>query len=336
MERKFPHPIVCLALLVGLFLSFSVVFASQPDLLPSWKDGKTKAAIIHFVQDVTQTDGPHYVPPEERIATFDNDGCLWSEKPLYFQLQFAIDRIRQLSPEHSEWKTMQPFKAVLENDMEALAAEGEKGLLQLVMASHAGMTTTEFSKIVLDWIVSARHPRFNRPYTDLVFQPMLELLTYLRSNGFKVYITSGGGIEFMRAWVENVYGIPPEQVIGSSIKLKYELRNGMPVLVRLPEIDFIDDKTEKPVGIFKFIGRRPIAAFGNSDGDLQMLQWTAAGDGKRFMLLVHHTDEEREWAYDRESHIGRLDKAMDEANAKGWVIVDMKKDWKVIYPFQAK
>lgn len=336
MTGKSRSTIAFSTLLLFFALACSTAYAKQTDPLPSWTDGKTKSAIIHFVKQVTQVDGPHYVPPEERIATFDNDGCLWSEKPLYFQLLFAIDRIRQLSHEHPEWKTRQPFKAVLENDMEALAAEGEKGLLQLVMASHAGMTTTEFSKIVRDWIASARHPRFNRPYTDLVYQPMLELLAYLRANGFKIFITSGGGIEFMRAWVENVYGIPPEQVIGSSIKVKYELRNGMPVLVRLPEIDFIDDKEGKPVGIHKFIGQRPIAAFGNSDGDLQMLQWTAAGDGKRFMLLVHHTDAEREWAYDRESHIGRLDKAMDEANAKGWVIVDMKKDWKVIYPFQVK
>ena len=274
--------------------------------------------------------------PDERIAVFDNDGALWSEKPAYFQLLFAIDRIKQLAPQHPEWKTTQPFKAVLDNDMEALADSGEKGLLQLVMASHAGMTTTEFEQIVGDWLMTARHPRFKRPYTELVYQPMLELLHYLRANGFKTFIVSGGGIEFMRPWTQAVYGIPPEQVIGSSIKVQFELRDGEPVLVRLPEIDFIDDKAGKPVGIHKFIGRRPIAAFGNSDGDLQMLQWTTAGEGARFGLIVHHTDAQREWAYDRDTHVGKLDKALGEAAAQGWTVVDMKNDWRVIYPFQLK
>jgi hypothetical protein len=314
----------------------STAACGDQDPLPSWVEGTTKQSIMHFVRTVTDKSSPDYVPPDERIATFDNDGCLWSEKPLYFQLLFAIDRVRQLSSKHPEWKTQQPFRAVLDNDMKALGASGKKGLVELIMATHAGITTTEFEQIVLDWIGSATHPRFRRPYTDLVFKPMIELLEYLRANAFKTFIVSGGGIEFMRPWVGKVYGIPSEQVIGSSIKVKYELRNGMPVLVRLPEIDFIDDKAGKPVGIHKFIGRRPIAAFGNSDGDLQMLQWTAAGDGERLMLLVHHTDAEREWAYDRESHIGRLDKAMVEAQAKGWVVVDMKKDWKVIYPFQVE
>ena len=285
---------------------------------------------------MTTPDSADFVAPDERIAVFDNDGTLWSEKPAYFQLLFAIDRIKQLAPQHPEWKTTQPFKAVLDNDMDALADSGEKGLLQLVMASHAGMTTTEFERIVGDWLMTARHPRFKRPYTELVYQPMLELLNYLRANGFKTFIVSGGGIEFMRPWTQAVYGIPPEQVIGSSIKVKFELRDGEPVLVRLPEIDFIDDKAGKPVGIHKFIGRRPIAAFGNSDGDLQMLQWTTAGEGARFGLIVHHTDAQREWAYDRDTHVGKLDKALGEAAAQGWTVVDMKNDWRVIYPFQLK
>jgi phosphoglycolate phosphatase-like HAD superfamily hydrolase len=308
--------------------------AAAADSLPSWNEGDAKRSIIEFVTAVTDRSSPDYVPPPERIAVFDNDGTLWSEQPAYFQLLFAIDRIKALAPQHPEWKTEQPFKAVLENDLEAVAKSGEKGLLQLVMASHAGMTTAEFEQIVVDWIGTARHPRFQRPYTDLVFQPMLEFLEYLRANDFKTFIVSGGGIEFMRPWVENVYGIPPEQVVGSSIKVEFEIRDGTPVLLRLPEIDFIDDQAGKPVGIRKFIGRRPIAAFGNSDGDHQMLQWTAAGDGKRLMVLIHHTDAAREWAYDRKSHIGKLDSALDDARQQGWSIVDMQKDWKAIYPFQ--
>jgi hypothetical protein len=310
------------------------VATATTDPLPSWTEGASKQAIVDFVRQVTSSDSADFVAPDERIAVFDNDGTLWSEKPAYFQLLFAIDRIKQLAPQHPEWKTTQPFKAVLDNDMDALADSGEKGLLQLVMASHAGMTTTEFERIVGDWLMTARHPRFKRPYTELVYQPMLELLNYLRANGFKTFIVSGGGIEFMRPWTQAVYGIPPEQVIGSSIKVKFELRDGEPVLVRLPEIDFIDDKAGKPVGIHKFIGRRPIAAFGNSDGDLQMLQWTTAGEGARFGLIVHHTDAQREWAYDRDTHVGKLDKAVGEAAAQGWTVVDMKNDWRVIYPFQ--
>ena len=309
-----------------------VMADGAPDPLPAWKAGATKDSIVNFVTAVTDKNGPDYVQPSERIATFDNDGTLWSEKPVYFQLLFAIDRIKALAPQHPEWKTQQPFKAVLEDDREALVDAGEKGLLQLVMASHAGMTTTEFSQIVTDWLATAQHPRFKRPYTELVFQPMLELLDYLRANGFKTFIVSGGGIEFMRPWVESVYGIPPEQVVGSSIKTQFEMRDGVPVLVRLPEVNFIDDKAGKPVGINEYIGRRPIAAFGNSDGDLQMLQWTAAGDGPRFMLIVHHTDAEREWAYDRDSHVGRLDRARVEADKNGWTVVDMKRDWKQVYP----
>jgi len=310
--------------------------AADQDPLPSWNDTPAKQEIIAFVQKVTTPGGTDFVPPAERIATFDNDGTLWSEQPLYVQLMFAMDRIKALAPEHPEWRTTQPFEAVLANDMKALAAAGEHGILELVMATHAGMTAAEFAQIVEQWLATAQHPRFERPYTDLVYQPMLELLDYLRANDFKTFITSGGGIAFMRPWVETVYGIPPERVIGSSIVTKFAMRDDGPVLVREPKLDFIDDKEGKPVAIDKFIGRRPIAAFGNSDGDLQMLQWTAAGDGARLMLLVHHTDADREWAYDRQSMIGRLDKALDEANQRGWTVVDMQQDWRVIYPFELR
>jgi phosphoglycolate phosphatase-like HAD superfamily hydrolase len=300
--------------------------------LPSWNEGTAKQSIVDFINRVTDPASAGFVTSEERIAVFDNDGTLWSEQPAYFQLLFAIDRVKALAPEHPEWKTKQPFQAVLEGDMEALAAAGEHGLIELVMASHAGMTTVEFEAIVKDWLAIARHSTTGRPFTEMVYQPMLELLDYLRVNGFKTFIVSGGGIEFMRPWTEAVYGIPPEQVVGSSIKTVFERRDGEPVLVRLPELDFIDDKEGKPVGINRHIGRRPIAAFGNSDGDLQMLQWTAAGKGPSFCLYVHHTDTEREWAYDRESHIGRLDKGLDEAAARDWTVVDMARDWKVVFP----
>jgi len=321
---------ICVFVLIGLGILAGVALA---DPLPSWNEGQTKQAIIKFVQAVTDKSSPQYVPPEQRIATFDNDGTLWCEQPMYFQGFFAFDRVKALAPQHPEWKERQAFKAVLENDMKALAASGEKGVMEIGMTTHAGMSTGEFEKIVKDWLAMAKHPRFSRPFTDLVYKPMLELLAYLRENGFKTYIVSGGGVEFMRPWTERVYGIPPEQVVGSSGKLKLEIRDGKPVLTRLPEIDFIDDGPGKPVGIQKFIGRRPIAAFGNSDGDHQMLQWTTAGEGPRFMLLVHHTDAEREWAYDRQSPIGRLDKALDEAQRRGWTVVDMKKDWKKVFPF---
>jgi hypothetical protein len=300
--------------------------------LSSWNESGSKAAIIAFVAAVTRPGSEEFVPESERIAVFDNDGNLWSEKPVYFQLLFAMDRVRALVGEHPEWREQQPFKAVLENDMQALAESGEKGLLELVMASHAGMTTVEFAQIVEDWITTARHPETGKRYTDMVYQPMLELLDYLRANGFKTYIVSGGGIEFMRPWAQRVYGVPPEQVIGSSIKVEYEVTPDGPVLRRLPEIDFIDDKAGKPIGIHKFIGRVPLFASGNSDGDLQMLQWTTAGEGPRFGLVVHHTDAEREWAYDRDSHVGRLDKALDAAEASGWVVVDMQRDWRRVYP----
>jgi len=324
--------LVLLLIAIGVFAHS----AEAADPLPSWNEGNAKRSIIDFVNRVTQSGSQDFVVPEQRIATFDNDGTLWSEQPMYFQLFFVIDRVKALAPKNPAWKTQQPFKAVLENDMQALAALGEKGLLELVMVTHAGNTTEEFEQTVKDWLATAKHPKTGQPYTDLVFQPMLEVLAYLRANGFKNYIVSGGGIEFMRPWTERVYGIPPEQVVGSSIKTKFEMRNGQPVLVRLPEINFIDDKAGKPVGINQHIGRRPIAAFGNSDGDLQMLQWTAAGKGARYMLIVHHTDAEREWAYDRKSKIGHLDKALDKALNSGWTVVDMKQDWKVIYPFQLK
>jgi phosphoglycolate phosphatase-like HAD superfamily hydrolase len=319
-----------LALIAGIQ---DVMFASD-DPLASWSDGPVKKAVLDFVAGVTTEGTPDFVPPAERVAVFDNDGTLWAEQPIYFQFQFALDRVKALAPQHPEWKQKQPFKALLEGDKKAFVAGGEKALLDVLAVSHAGMTTEEFEGIVKDWLATAKHPRFQRPYNEIVYQPMLELLTYLRANGFKTFIVSGGGVEFMRAWVEKVYGIPPEQVVGSVGKQKFEMRNGKPVLLKLPAVDFVDDKEGKPIGIQKFIGRRPILAFGNSDGDHQMLQWTAAGTGVRFMGLVHHTDAEREWAYDRTSHIGKLDKALDEANAKGWTVVDMQKGWKRVFPFE--
>lgn len=320
--------------IVGVVLTLAAVDLAAADALPSWNDGAAKSAIIDFVDRVSEEGGPSYVPPAQRIATFDNDGTLWSEQPVYFQFAFVFHRIKVLAPQHPGWKTTQPFKAVLAGDMKTVLAGGEKSLMALMAATHAGMTTDEFAAAVADWCDNARHPRFQRPYTDLVYQPMLELLDYLRANGFKTFIVSGGGVEFMRVFAERVYGIPPEQVIGSSGALKFESRDGKPTLVKLPQVEFIDDRDGKPKGIQRFIGRRPILAFGNSDGDLQMLQWTAAGDGARFVGLVHHTDAQREWAYDRKSKIGTLDKARDEADARNWTVVDMQKDWKVIYPFE--
>lgn len=310
----------------------SVPTFGQTDPLPSWNDGPTKQSIIRFVQLVTDKSGKDYVSPEARIAVFDNDGTLWIEQPLFAQFVFAIDRVKALAPQHPDWKEKQPFKAALEGDLKAIFAAGEKGLLELMMTTHAGMTPEDFQKTVKEWLATAKHPKFQRRYDELIYQPMLELLTYLRANGFKTFIVTGGGIEFVRAFSEERYGIPPERVIGSSIKTKFEMRDGQPSLVRLPEINFIDDKEGKPVGIQQYIGLRPLAAFGNSDGDLQMLQWTTAGSGPRFGLLVHHTDAEREYAYDKGLPIGPLDKALDEASAHGWTVVDMKKDWKVIFP----
>ena len=330
MKRTFLY---FFALLFALaFLIAASAQASDP--LPSWNDGEARQSIVTFVKKVTIPDSPDYVQPAERIATFDNDGTLWAEQPMYFQLFFALERVKALASMHPEWKTREPFSSLLQGNVKQALAGGEKAILGIVMETHAGMTTEEFRQIVRDWIATARHPKTGKLFTEMVYQPMLELLAYLRANGFKTFIVSGGGIEFMRPWTEKIYGIPPEQVIGSSIKTKFELREGKPVLIRLPEVDFIDDKAGKPLAIDKFIGRRPIAAFGNSDGDLQMLQWTTAGEGLRFGLIVHHTDAEREWAYDRKSSIGRLDKALDEANKCGWTVVDIKKDWKVIYPFE--
>ncbi len=306
------------------------------DPLQSWNDSESKKAIIAFVERVTKRGSPDFAPEEERIATFDNDGTLWAEQPMYFQLLFALDRVKFLAPQHPEWKEKEPFASLLRGDVQAALAGGEPAIEAIVMATHAGMTSEEFTQIVRDWIATAKHPVTGRLYTEMVYRPMLELVAYLRAKGFKTFIVSGGGIEFMRPWTERVYGIPPQNVVGSSAKVKFEFRNSKPVLMRLPEINFIDDGAGKPVGINQHIGRRPIAAFGNSDGDLQMLQWTMGGSGPRFALIVHHTDAEREWAYDRNSRIGRLDKALDEALAKGWTVVDMKNDWKTIFPFGNK
>lgn len=321
--------LVAAAVLSLCLLAGPLVAADDP--LPSWNAGAAKTAITNFVAAVTTAAGRDFVPPEERIAVFDNDGTLWVEQPMYTQLAFALDRVKALAPQHPEWKTEQPFKAVLENDHKALAAGGIEGAVKIVMATHAGMTTDAFADLVRGWMGTARHPRFDRAYTDLVYQPMLELLAYLRANGFKTFIVSGGGIEFMRPWTEEVYGVPPEQVVGSAIKTKFEMRNGEPVLVRLPEVFFVDDKAGKPVGINTHVGRRPIAAFGNSDGDLEMLQWTTAAPGRRLGLIVRHDDAEREYAYDRDSHVGRLDRALELAPAAGWTVASMRSDWKAVF-----
>ena len=318
--------------ILALVVFFALAALAESDPLPSWNDTAPKQAIVTFVEKVTKEGSPDFIPVAERIATFDNDGTLWCEQPLYFQAFFTIDRIKTLAPQHPDWKDKEPFASLLKGDLKAALRDGTKALEQLVMVSHAGMTSEEFSRIVAEWLATARHPRFNRPYTDLVYQPMLELLAYLRANGFKTFIVSGGGVEFMRVFAEKTYGVPPEQVVGSSIKEKFELRDGKPVIVRLPVIDFIDDGAGKPVGIAKFIGRRPIMAFGNSDGDLQMLEYTTGGVGARFGLIVHHTDAEREYAYDRKSAVGKLEKALDEAAKRGWIVVSMKDDWKTVFP----
>lgn len=309
--------------------------AARASSLSSWADTSPRADIVSFVNRVTDKNSPDYVPPAERIAVFDNDGTLWSEQPMYFQLAFALDRVKALAPSHPEWQTTEPFASILKGDLKAALAGGDKAIAQIVGASHSGMTTDEFNQIVKDWIKTARHPTLNRPYTECVYQPMLELLAYLRANNFKTFIVSGGGVEFMRAFAEEVYGIPPEQVIGSRGKTSFSLTDNnpaRPVLNKLPDIDFIDDGPGKPVAINAIIGRRPILAAGNSDGDQQMLEWTAAGSGARLILLVHHTDAAREWAYDRESHIGKLDKALDEANSRRWTVIDMKSDWRSVFP----
>jgi phosphoglycolate phosphatase-like HAD superfamily hydrolase len=314
----------------------TTTIARAADPLPSWNDGPAKHGIIAFVQKVTQPDSADFVPVQERIATFDNDGTLWGEKPLPVQLFFVLDRVKALSAQHPEWQMQEPFASILKGDPKGAAAGGEHALMELVMATHTGNTTEEFEQIVTDWISTARHPKTGKLYTEMVYQPMREVLAYLRANGFKTFIVSGGGIEFMRPWTETVYGIPPEQVVGSSVKTKFELRDGKPMLVRLPELNFNDDRGGKPVGINRHIGRRPVMAFGNSDGDLQMLQYTCAGSGARFCLYVHHDDAEREYAYDRQDGLARLDEGLDEAAAKGWTLVSMKDDWKTIYPTQSE
>ena len=309
--------------------------ARAGDPLPSWNDSAAKQALLRFVAETTREGSASFVPPPERIAAFDNDGTLWAEQPIYFQAAFAFDRVKQLAPQHPEWKQAEPFRSLLAGDPKAALAGGERAIVEIVMATHAGTTTDEFAASVSDWLARARHPRFQRPYAELVYQPMLELLAHLRASGFKTYIVSGGGVEFMRVWTERVYGIPPEQVVGSTIATEFRLGpDGVPRLVRLPKIDFVDDKAGKPVGIHKFIGRRPVLAFGNSDGDQQMLEWTAAGSGARFLGIVHHTDAEREWAYDRKSPVGQLDQALDEATAKGWTVVDMRRDWQRVFAFE--
>jgi phosphoserine phosphatase len=323
---------IAIALLAAMAFTANITRAADP--LPSWNDGPAKQSIIDFVTKVTTPGSPDFVPVPERIATFDNDGTLWCEKPLPVQLYFALDRVKALAPQHPEWKTQEPFASLLKGDMKTAAAGGEHALVELLMATHTGNTTDEFEKIVKDWIATAKHPKTGKLYTQMVYQPMLELVAYLRANEFKTFIVSGGGIEFMRAWTEKIYGIPPEQVVGSSVKTQFELRDGVPVLVRLPELNFNDDKAGKPVAINQHIGRRPIMAFGNSDGDLQMLQYTGAGSGARFCLYVHHDDAEREYAYDRKDALARLDKGLDEAVAKGWTVVSMKNDWKQVFPFE--
>ncbi|MCX5751989.1 MAG: HAD family hydrolase [Candidatus Saganbacteria bacterium] len=317
--------------LLALLLLANTAFAIV-DPLPSWNDTAPKNAIISFVQKVAQPDSQGFVPVEKRVATFDNDGTLWSEQPVYFQYYFAVDRIKALAPQHPEWRSKEPFASVLKGDLNAAFSGGDSALIEMFTVAQAGMTTDEFEKVVTEWLATARHPTTNKPYTDMVYQPMLELLAYLRANGFKTYIVSGGDIEFMRPWTEGAYGIPPEQVIGSSLNKKFEIINDRPVIVSQPEWDFINDNVGKPVGIQSHIGRRPIFSCGNSDGDLQMMQWTAAGSDPSLCLYIHHTDAAREWAYDRKSAVGRLDKGLDQALAKGWTVADMKNDWKIIYP----
>lgn len=330
------RPLVFLIVIGALLASvafYLVLTNSSIDPLPSWNEGPAKRSIVDYVERVTAKGGRDYVPPQHRVATFDNDGTLWSEQPLYFQLQFALDRVKGLAPDHPEWKDQQPFKAVLEDDQEALAKSGMEGLLAIVGASHSGVTETEFASIVRDWLETARHPRFDRHYHELTYGPMLELLDYLRANEFKVWICSGGGVDFMRSFVQHAYGVPPEQVIGSSGASQFELRGDEAVLVKEAGIGNVNDKETKPVGIALHIGRRPILAAGNSDGDHAMLQFVDRGEQPALMLLVHHDDAEREWAYDKDSHIGRLDKALVEARAKGWTVISMKNDWRRIYGF---
>jgi len=332
MNRRAGRRVVflaCIAVAVGP----GMLRAAEP--LPSWNDGEARQSILRFVESVTREGSPTFVPPAERIAVFDNDGTLWAEQPVYFQFVYALDQVKALAPKHPEWKTQPPFSELLKGNAKAVLASGEAGLAKILAVSHAGMSTDAFAASVAEWTKTARHPRFQRPYTDLTYLPMRELLDHLRANGFKTFIVSGGGVEFMRVFAERVYGIPPEQVVGSNGGLELKTGpDGKPVLMKLAKIELVDDHAGKPVGIQRFIGRRPVFAFGNSDGDKEMLEWTAAGDGPRFMGLVHHTDAEREWAYDRTSHVGKLDKAWDEAVARKWTVVDMKKDWKRVFADQ--
>ncbi len=321
-----------IAACVSLVVFVGCTTSSAQDPLPSWNDGPAKKAILEFVAAVTDNSSKDYVKPVDRIATFDNDGTLWVEYPMYTQVLFIFDRVKQLAPQHPEWKTEQPFKALLEGDMKTVGAAGEKGILEMGMATHSGMTATEFEKTVSAWLATHKQSKFNRLYTQCVYQPQLELLAYLRDNGFKTFIVSGGGIQFMRPMTQKIYGIPPEQVVGSSVVTEFQIRDGKPVLVRTPNINFVNDKAGKPVGIYEHIGQRPILAFGNSDSDMQMIQYTKAGEGRRLGLFVHHTDADREYAYDRKSHVGTLDKVLDLADANGWIIVDMKNDWKGVFP----
>jgi phosphoglycolate phosphatase-like HAD superfamily hydrolase len=331
---RFPTALTVAALgVASIAPATTSLAATATDPLPSWNDTAPKHAIVGFVDTVTRPGISGFVPPAERIAVFDNDGTLWAEWPVYFQLQFALDRVKALAPQHPEWSTKEPYRYVLSGDMKSFAASGAKSVMSVIETAHSGMTTDEFEKTVRDWLRTAKHPQTHQPYTAMIYKPMVELLAYLRANGFKTFIVSGGGAEFIRVFAESLYGIPPEQVVGTQGKLEYQVRDGKPVLVKLPEIQFIDDKEGKPIGIQTFIGRRPLAAFGNSDGDLEMLEWTTSGPGSRFGLIVHHDDDEREWAYDRRSRIGTLDKAWDEAKAKGWTVVSMKDDWATVFPW---
>ncbi|MBY6188837.1 haloacid dehalogenase-like hydrolase [Microbulbifer agarilyticus] len=319
--------VVCLAC-----LSTGVWAAASNDPLPSWSDGKTKQAIVSFVEKTTREGSPDFVPENQRIATFDNDGTLWAEQPVYFQLIYALDQVKKMAPQHPEWKTEEPFASALKGDMNKLVASGKEGLMKIIGATHANMTADEFSENVSQWLKTARHPKTNRPYNEMVYQPMLELLNYLRANGFKTFIVSGGGTNFLRVFAEQTYGIPPDQVVGSSLKAEYQVRDGKPEIIKLADINLINDKAGKPVGIHQHIGQRPIFAAGNSDGDFQMLEWTTAGEGPRFGLLLHHTDDKREWAYDRKSHVGRLDQGLDQAANRGWLVIDMQEDWDQVFP----
>jgi len=331
--KRIPAILFTLSFAVVLFSAASV---QAKDPLPSWNEGKVKQSLIHFVDEVTKKGGTHYVPPSERIATFDNDGTLWVEYPMYTQVLFAFERVKKLAPQHPEWKTEQPFKALLAGDMKTVGASGMKGLMKIILATHSGMTATEFEKEAGDFLRNTNQPKIKRPYIEAIYQPQLELLQYLRANEFKTFIVSGGGIAFMRPVTEQAYGIPPEQVVGSSVVTKFQVKDGKPELIRMPKINFVDDKAGKPVGIYEHIGRRPILAFGNADADMQMIEYTKGGGGLRLGLFVHHTDAKREYAYDRKSHVGKLDKALDLADKNDWIIVDMKKDWKVIFPFEMK